>query len=359
MPALEALRSLPTPLSRCQCVIYKDEILICGGDSNNNCYSYSTAKNEYKYICSYPEKLKLEGHCVVRLPDNKDWSGITLLSFGGGDKDKKHTLQMKYKSVWDDESSSSSSKVMEDENVNKWVKSQKKIGTEEDDYRCARALVGGSNNHLLFITYYPKYIAVFNLNTFEREAKGKFELKVCANYHCFVSNGDQGIDKMARTNANAKKAINEMLLFRKEMGLLIQYDEKNRSFDFREIGVCDDIKGVYDYGFVRVRDKILFFGGSTWIEQINVVHGYSMTTKQWTKFDCTLPSALKGCTAVLSADNTFVHILGGNGNSKDINTHIKMDVSKWIDHIEAQDTVGDAKVADEDIPTSIEADIDV
>ncbi|ETO08436.1 hypothetical protein RFI_28950, partial [Reticulomyxa filosa] len=87
--AFQTLKELPTPLSDPQCVPHKHEILICGGVSKRACYSYHTIKNEYKFICEYP--------------NNKDKNQITLLSFGSNWNGKnKHTLVMKYVSVWSD-----------------------------------------------------------------------------------------------------------------------------------------------------------------------------------------------------------------------------------------------------------------
>ncbi|ETO01781.1 hypothetical protein RFI_35658, partial [Reticulomyxa filosa] len=91
----QSLKDLSIPLSQAQCVLYKHEILICGGHKQRDCYSYNILKDEYKFICDYPSDITLWGHCVVKLIDknNKNDNEITLLSFGGKDK---HTLMMKY-----------------------------------------------------------------------------------------------------------------------------------------------------------------------------------------------------------------------------------------------------------------------
>ncbi|ETN97556.1 hypothetical protein RFI_39973 [Reticulomyxa filosa] len=92
-----ALSPLPIPLFQGQCISYKQEILICGGNKVNECYSYHTIQKQYKFICSYPKDVILLGHCVVDIKNNKN--KITLLSFGGS---FKHTLIMNYTSVWND-----------------------------------------------------------------------------------------------------------------------------------------------------------------------------------------------------------------------------------------------------------------
>ncbi|ETO07591.1 hypothetical protein RFI_29802 [Reticulomyxa filosa] len=84
--------------------------------------------------------------------NNKDSDQITLLSFGGH---CKHTLVMKYASVWSNISN----------NYNEWISladnhnHQIVIG-RDDDYKGIRAVIGGSNNHLLFITYVKNNISI-------------------------------------------------------------------------------------------------------------------------------------------------------------------------------------------------------
>ncbi|ETO07763.1 hypothetical protein RFI_29628 [Reticulomyxa filosa] len=82
-----------------------------------------------------------------------------LLSFGGY---PKHTLAMKYISVWDNISNKSN----DSNNFNEWIpftdKHNHPIIIERDKYHYhegVRAVIGGRNNHLLFITY-PNYICV-------------------------------------------------------------------------------------------------------------------------------------------------------------------------------------------------------
>ncbi|ETO11818.1 hypothetical protein RFI_25557 [Reticulomyxa filosa] len=98
------LKEFPILLDESQCVPHKHEILICGGYNQRVCYSYHTLKNEYKLICEYPSDAELNGHCVVKLVNkdnnNKDSNSITLLSFGGSNFRKRHTLVMEYVSVW-------------------------------------------------------------------------------------------------------------------------------------------------------------------------------------------------------------------------------------------------------------------
>ncbi|ETO29687.1 hypothetical protein RFI_07432 [Reticulomyxa filosa] len=135
----QSLKELPIPLFQSQCVVHKHELLIC----ERACYSYHTIKNEYKFICEYPSDVKLSGHCVVKLVDkdsNKHRNQITLLSFGGSEYTKRHTLIMKYVSVWSNMSSNSN-------NHNQWVPFTDNhnhpiiIGRNNSDYRGGRAVL--------------------------------------------------------------------------------------------------------------------------------------------------------------------------------------------------------------------------
>ena len=108
------LPSLPTKLSFSQCISFQEEILICGGVHNINCYSYHIQKQQYKLICSYPDHVRLDGHTVIAIPSSFDFNfnfnskhdtrTITLLSFGGSARwsIQYHTMVMNYQSVWDE-----------------------------------------------------------------------------------------------------------------------------------------------------------------------------------------------------------------------------------------------------------------
>ncbi|ETO29517.1 hypothetical protein RFI_07604, partial [Reticulomyxa filosa] len=275
------------PLDQPQCVLHKHELLICGGYEQRACYSYHTLKNEYK------------GHCVVELinnSNNKDINQITLLSFGGSNK---HSLVMKY--------------------VNR-----------DHDYFGVRALIGGSNNHLLFITYFYKNISVFDLNTFQFIKHNILPTNYDIGYHCFVSKSKniqkQEIMKIHKQNY-------QMLLFCKKTGLSIEYNEDNNTFQFHKLYVCDDIALLYRYSYVCINDIILFFGGSYWKRNYNSVsksvYKYSIRENKWTTFQNTLPSPLYDCVAILSEDNTHIHIIGRGDKMSIISIHVKTEVREW------------------------------
>ncbi|ETO14651.1 hypothetical protein RFI_22716 [Reticulomyxa filosa] len=348
------LKNLPTPLDQPQCVLHKHEILICGSQSKGTCYSYHTIKNKYKFICTYPSDVYLEGHCVVKLVDkDKDRNEITLLSFGGC---YKHTLMMKYVSVWSDEN-----EMNELNNYNQWIpftdnhNNPITIGRDDDYYWGVRAVIGGRNSNLLFITYLQHNISVFDLNTFQFIKHDTLPTNNINNlnifsfikrdplqtsdniyYHCFVSKSENEQEVITTNKENNKKKNYEMLLFCKDTGLSIEYDENNNTFQFRQLSVCDSIAQCKSYAYACVNDIILFFGGHYWEDHTNfvlkLVHKYSIQEDKWTSFKNTLSSPLCNCAAILSENSMYIHIIGGQNDEKiTVSTHMKTKVRVWDD----------------------------
>ncbi|ETO20708.1 hypothetical protein RFI_16509 [Reticulomyxa filosa] len=327
----QSLKELPAPLSHSQCVLHKHEILICGGSWNKNCYSYHTLKNEYKFICEYPSNVSLVGHCIVKLLDNnKDSDEITLLSFGGK---YKHTLTMKYVSVWDNNDSDDNevSKLKKLNKYNKWVPFLDNkncpiyIGRDKDDYEGVRAVIGGNNNNLLFITYQRKNISVFNLNIFKFIKHNTLPTDDLICYHCFIAKPE-----MMKIN---KKNF-EMILFCRSTGLSIVYDEETNTFQFHQLSVCTDIARFNRYAYVYTNNFILFFGGcndSLFNHVISKsVHKYSIRDNKWIPFKHTLPIPLSNCIGILNDYNTDIHIIGGNNENILVSTHMKTIVNSLM-----------------------------
>ncbi|ETO34797.1 hypothetical protein RFI_02290 [Reticulomyxa filosa] len=319
------LKDLPTPLYRSQCVPHKHEILICGGRHEGACYSYHTLKNEYKLICEYPSHVKLNGHCVVTLIDNnnKDSSQITLLSFGGY-KDSRHTLVMKYVSVWSNISNNPN-------NCNQWIPFTDNhnrpilIGRDYDDYQGVRAVIGGRSNHLLFITYSYNNISVFDLNTFQFIQHSILPTDNNILYHCFVSNleNEQGQEMIKANEGNY-----QMLLFCDKTGLSIKHEDYS-IFQFHQLHVCDDIAPFNSYAYLCINDVILFFGGYG-NDLSKSVHKYSIRENKWMTFQNTLPSPLRDCIAILSEEDNHIHIIGGQDDTySPLSIHMKTKMRIW------------------------------
>ncbi|ETN99007.1 hypothetical protein RFI_38481, partial [Reticulomyxa filosa] len=254
------------------------------------------------FICEYPSHIELDGHCVVKLVDNnnKDRNQITLLSFGGSAYTKKHTLVMKYISVWSNISKNCNEWIPFTDNRNRPII----IGRDENHfYQGVRAVIGGSNNHLLFITYLYKNISVFDLNTFQYIKHDKLPTGNLIYYHCFT-------------------------------GLSIEYDEYNNTFQFHQLSVYDNIASFYQYAYVCINDIILFFGGYGWNGKkwtiSKLVYKYSIRENKWMAFQNTLPNSLYKCVAILSEEDNDIHIIGGqNDKNAFLSTHMKTKVNVW------------------------------
>ncbi|ETO22761.1 mycorrhiza-induced NACHT/WD40-repeat domain protein, NWD [Reticulomyxa filosa] len=295
--------------------------------TSNECYSYHTLKNQYKYICSYPDNITLENHNVIKLVSNNP-NDIILLYFGGFVNEIKHTLMMKYVSVWDE----GEIELRNTKDYNKWMDFTNDsnepicIGRESDEYRGVRVVIGGSNNHLLFIVYCPNVIDVFDLNKLQHIKRDILPIgHVWVLFHCFVSKMENRTEQMGQ-----KKT--EMLLFRCETGLSIEYDEDNNTFQFYTVRVCTTLGRLKYYSYIRVKDVILFFGGHNFtFGAANTVHKYSIRENKWMKFEHTLPIPLYGCAGLISDDDTYVHILGGKNNDNFIlSTHMKTEFKAWM-----------------------------
>ncbi|ETO31652.1 hypothetical protein RFI_05468 [Reticulomyxa filosa] len=323
----ETVTSLPIPLQHTQCVVHNNEIIICGGAKERACYSYHALKQQYKFVCAYPKYAELYGHCVVKRVKKENPNDITLFSFGGQVKKQKHTLIMKYVSVWDYKDKNGSGPII----PNKWIfftdKNNKPmcIGRYEDNYAGVRAVIGGRNNHLLFITYPPKHIDVFNLDTFQYVTNATLPTDIPnkIKYHCFVANTKKSQSEMK---------IDAMLLFCKNTGLSIEYDEEKNAFEFHRLRVCTTIRQCVSYGYACVKNCIFFFGGEYSDEGNNSreVHRYSITENAWMKFEQNLPISLSGCVGILTESKKCVHIIGGYDGDKEVPTHMKTRVKKWM-----------------------------
>ncbi|ETO14924.1 hypothetical protein RFI_22443 [Reticulomyxa filosa] len=268
------LKELPTPLYLSQCVSHKHELLICGDNINNK---------------------------------NKDRNQITLLSFGGSKHTKRHTLVMKYVSVW----SNISNKSNECNNYNQW----------------SACVIGGGDSHLLFITYFQKNISVFNLNTFQFIKHDILPTGHSIEYHCFISQSKSGQgQEMMKTN----KQNYQLLLFKCNIGLSIEYDKDNNTFQFYQLPVCNDIAPLFAYAYVCVNDVIFFFGGYGNGIYSKLVHKYSIEENKWTTFQNTLSSQLCHCIAILSEEDNHIHIIGGlDDKNTTVSTHMKTKVRAW------------------------------
>jgi len=343
-------------------VLYNDEILICGALQYNKCYSYHILTNQYKFICSFPEDVILKGHCVIKCHTNNHVNShhdpdLTLLSFGSDYRGKnKHTLVMKYKSVWnnnydkddnknenkntmksEEQISSSPSSSSSSPTFNEWIPlihpihhSPIILGREQDNFYGVRAVIGGINHQLLFITCckdMDNNMSVFNLNACEYVTHVTFRIHSDnVRYHALVnvSNSNKNENKNVNENNNKNKNNNNnnnemVLLCYGNDGVHIQFNEWNATFGFQIFSLPICLSPFIFYSYVCVNDVIYLFGG--WYcdhghKSSKNVYAYKVKENKWLECTDTLPYPLENSVAVLNQDSTCVHIFGGwNGET--------------------------------------------
>ncbi|ETO33601.1 hypothetical protein RFI_03500 [Reticulomyxa filosa] len=327
------LPDLPLELSMMQCIAIKDEILMCGGDGRNFCYSYHTTKREYRQICLYPWEIQLWGHTVVRCEGEDDKSKnpkVTLLSFGGSDRRRRHTFIMHYESVWSTDSVSTTA------HTNEWIEVQDKIiigASNGHNLTGARACVGGKHNNLLFVTHCPRNINVINLQTYEYIQTINSTLPIHTYWLCY-----HGFVKLSTTN---------FILISDVETIGITYDECDRTFHFQILpNITTSFSIFSNFAYLLLDNYILVFGGKCASSTItDAIHVYNVRHKQWRQLAQILPKALVDCYAIASHDQDFIHIIGGDNHKlKCQNSHyaircyyliltkekIKMIIDYWI-----------------------------
>ncbi|ETN97414.1 hypothetical protein RFI_40115 [Reticulomyxa filosa] len=234
----------------------------------------------------------------------------------------KKTFSMKYKSVWEISDSKS-----EHQSFNTWIRHNQdtNIGKLEDDLIGVRGLIGGINNDLLFITYSPKNIKVIDLKTMKplTGIKNNIIPIFGIDYHCLVP-----------LTMNNEKLINHFILFCRNTGSLIKYDEQNKTFHYQKLPICPGLNN--SYSFVHLYDFIFSFGGfNSKFERIKNVYKYSMKEKTWNECKFTLPMEISDSFAILSGNDKNVHVIGGkNAKGKRQEMHVSVNVEQLFEKSE-------------------------
>ncbi|ETN99719.1 hypothetical protein RFI_37748, partial [Reticulomyxa filosa] len=144
------------------------------------------------------------------------------------------------------------------------------------------------------------------------------------SYHCFVP-----------LTMNNEKVINHFILFCHNTGLLIKYDEQNKSFHYQKLPICPAFNDFASYSFVYLHDFIFLFGGINSIthERTKLVYKYSMKDKIWDECKITLPMEINLSFAILSDDKN-VHVIGGSNVKDEVQTiHLSVNVKELFINI--------------------------
>ncbi|ETO26097.1 hypothetical protein RFI_11040 [Reticulomyxa filosa] len=310
--------TVPQNLIWVPCVALDKEIII-SGDSQNRCYSYSLEKEEYRMVCKYPaEVLLLHEHWVVkcehRTRSQKKYKRVPLLSFGGV---YKHTMLMSYESVWKSETSTS-------KHVNEWLQVRNGFVIEQNsDSNLAgiRGCVGGPNNLLLFVTFYPHNIAVIDMKNYQYVQVTNQRLPINNKlwFHCFV--------KLDKTS---------FLLITKGAHIHIRYDVVTMTFHYEVLPSPPPLfRSKDDFAFVLVHRWLVFFGGrDERYHALDDIVVYDIKRKLWTSPPHVLPQPLHASCAVATRDHTFVHLIGGvTSNDRSQHVHFVMRIQDLIVNI--------------------------
>ncbi|ETO20206.1 hypothetical protein RFI_17012, partial [Reticulomyxa filosa] len=200
------------------------------------------------------------------------------------------------------------------------------ISKDEHSYKGVRAVIGGKDDNLLFISRFPKNMDVFDLSKMEfvttimNERLPMKPHEYGLGYHCLVKRPIEG-------------QCDIMVLFCLQTGLCIRFDEQTQTFTYKQLNVCNDIAPLKYYAFECIDGHILFFGGCNLAtkKKTDAIHCYSIANDTWTKSRHTLPSPFCGGVAVLSPpDHSSIHILGGmNDDHRPMAIHFKTPLQCW------------------------------
>ncbi|ETO01021.1 hypothetical protein RFI_36419, partial [Reticulomyxa filosa] len=122
--------------------------------------------------------------------------------------------------------------------------------------------------------------------------------------------------------------INQILLFKENTGLSIEYDENKNDFQFNQILVCNDVAQLYKYAYVCINDTILFFGGCSWDFSVmsKLLYKYEVRENKWMVLQNTLPIQLYDCYVILNEEDNDINIIGGLSSFLIQSNHIKAKV---------------------------------
>ncbi|ETO22818.1 hypothetical protein RFI_14372 [Reticulomyxa filosa] len=297
-PICQFLCDLPVALNWTQCVLLGEEILICGGVDVDGCYSYHIKKDAYKFICNYLKNIPRAHSVIICEGSSKE---ATLISFGGY---KKHTLVMKYKSVWDENS----------ENKNEWRDAPKEIAAPTHSLGFVRSLIGGSKNQFMFVLNYPTYITVLDVETLQEIAKvNLFSLRL-GNRSCFVQDEDG------------------LFVFCLQNGLRIRYDEMQNTLEYQNLTICLELQHTLGYSYICINGFVVLLGGYNCQTRkpTDTIYLYIIKKNKWVQCIHKLPFPLDSGFAIVTKDGQWIHIIGGYNGMRRTDKHFRIKVKDII-----------------------------
>ncbi|ETO15252.1 hypothetical protein RFI_22112 [Reticulomyxa filosa] len=306
-----------------QCVSFRDEILICGGRYNNDCYSYHIVKQEYKRICSYPSEIRLFGHKVVSYTSHTDTNTVTIISFGGSFT-TSHNLMMRYQSVWEELSppiqnaNENESQSQVKAKINKWIPLPNRLDLNKGyvESRYVGAVVSGSNNEFLFITRKPHTIDVVDLRSFTYLESHIEEPLIKWNYLEFDDHSVVPLN-------NQKK---QFVIVNEKKNWLIQFNEKSKRFSYNTLPECFFLRRHHRFSCCRFHNQIFVVGGysNESYKLTNQICVYNTDEYYWSKCPLPMPRNLADCAVVANYNLFSLHVIGGVGNLQSHDSHFAL-----------------------------------
>ncbi|ETO34878.1 hypothetical protein RFI_02209 [Reticulomyxa filosa] len=206
------------------------------------------------------------------------------------------------------------------------------IGKLEDDLRGARAVIGGVNKNLLFITYRPSNIDVFSLETYTYLKKLQIPESYTSrqlSFHCIVLYPPEDDNESEPVAQNTK-----MLLVCRKFATVITFDEENENVRCEPLsnvpGRDSHQSSAYVYASdENKKDSLLLIGGYNETDKTCTagVVRYSFKFGQWYE-DKPLPYNLSASVAVHYPP--FIYIFGGNDGYELVADVHRVNRDHWI-----------------------------
>ncbi|ETO07398.1 hypothetical protein RFI_29994 [Reticulomyxa filosa] len=127
---------------------------------------------------------------------------------------------------------------------------------------------------------------------------------------------------------------NELRLFNYNSQVVVRFDEHNNTWESTKFKIDRELEHVFDYSFVCIDGFVIVFGGCCNGTHSSSVKVYCIKTKRWKLCPHKLPGFYFKTCALLNADNTEIHIIGGISRHIILGQHLKIKVNDIIQMVE-------------------------
>ncbi|ETO15630.1 hypothetical protein RFI_21733 [Reticulomyxa filosa] len=228
---------------------------------------------------------------------------------------------MTYKSVW------KINTAFENQPFNIWKLCENYDFGNIEYLQGACGLISGIKNNLLFITRYPQNIEIIDLEGIKENKIPIIDNKNLIHNHCFMP-----------LTINNEKIINHFILFCKNIVLLIEYDEKDGTFFYEKLPICEYLKYYTNYSFVYIYNYIFLFGGkSSNGEYTDFIYKFSMKPRTWEKANFKLPIPMSATFSIFTDNNKIYIIVGLTNDQKTLDTNLCINIEECFEKRELLD----------------------